>query len=257
MSNRKTLAVAVSGGLDSFLAYRKALWLEEYNVIPYFVDYGQPYLEKEVHAVKTLVPNAIFIKADLVNDTLDNVPTLTKQEIYGRNILIAFYGSLLAEETWLAALETEMNPTAVPDKHPEFFHMLSALFSATMKSKRLETRVRTPFAEFTKSEIIGHALKNKYATEEEILRTSTCYHEVHKNCGGCSTCFKRWIALTNNGLSEYYVQPPYENPYAIKILNQMRNELKTRVFSGRFTKKRFKETDSALSLAKLQGLYDV
>lgn len=247
MSDKK-IAVLVSGGLDSFLAYRLACHQHrEENVAAVFVRYGQPYQTKEEAAVRALLPEAIFVDADLVADKLDNVPTLHQQEIYGRNILLAFYGAQLAPEVWLAALETEMNPTAVRDKQPEFLHMLSMLFTYTFKSKRFETRVITPFATKTKSDIIEDALDNGYATEQEILTTSTCYHEEHKACGECSTCFKRWIALTNNGLSEEYASDITKNEYGIKTVGLMNTEQESGIYSGRFSPKRIQETCWAIA----------
>jgi 7-cyano-7-deazaguanine synthase len=246
MSDKK-IAVLVSGGLDSFLAYRLACYQHRAeNVAAVFVRYGQPYQAKEESAVRALIPEAIFVDADLVADKLDNVPTLHQQEIYGRNILLAFYGAQLAPEVWLAALETEMNPTAVRDKQPEFLHMLSMLFTYTFKSKRFETRVVTPFATKTKSDIVADALLKEYATKEEILRTSTCYHEEHKACGECSTCFKRWIALTNNELTEEYATDITKNEYGRTTVGMMEKECETNTYSGRFSPQRIQETRWAI-----------
>lgn len=246
MSDKK-IAVLVSGGLDSFLAYRKAChYNRKENVVAVFVRYGQPYQAKEESAILSLIPEAVIVDADLVSDKLDNVPTLHQQEIYGRNILLAFYGAQLAPEVWLAALETEMNPTAVRDKQPEFLHMLSMLFTYTFKTKRFETRVITPFANDTKSDIIYHAINEGYASAAEILRTSTCYHEEHHACGECSTCFKRWIALTNNDLAESYATDITKNEYGRKVAGLIQEELYSRNFSGRFSPKRVHETRSAI-----------
>ena len=250
------IAVLVSGGIDSYIAYKYAQYIGA-DAIPLFVNYGQPYLTKEIRACNKLFDSdLVCVNADLVSAKLDNIPTLDKQEIYGRNILMAFYGALIGDRVWIASLETEMNPTAVADKHPEFFHMMSALFSHVLKTKRLETVVETPFAKYTKSDIIKLALDTLGVSPELIKTTSTCYHEEHKQCGVCSTCFKRWIAMVNNDLVEEYHKHPYRcNEYGKNVVELMRKEIKTKVFSGRFSEKRLEETDRALIKSGFEGIF--
>jgi 7-cyano-7-deazaguanine synthase in queuosine biosynthesis len=250
----KTVCIPVSGGLDSYIAYRYALTLGFSKVVPMFLNYGQPYLSKELNAVDKLYGNDVIkVTADLAHEHLNNVPTLTKQEVYGRNLLIAFYGALLGDIIWLAALETEMNPTAVRDKHPEFFHLSSAVLTYVMKSLRFNVVVDTPFSNYTKSDIVSLALGTLNISKELILDTTSCYHETHLNCGICSTCFKRWISMVNNDIDEKYYSPIEKNEYGINIIKAMRKELETNIYSGRFSEKRFEETNRALLKTGLFG----
>lgn len=261
---RKKVAVMVSGGLDSYIAYEYALTKfadEEYTeVIPVYIRYGSPYQNKEDEAVDKLfnsASNLKIINADLATEDLDNVPTLEKGEIYGRNLLMLFYGGVVGDIIWLASLETEMNPTAVRDKHPEFMHMCSAIFSYVFKSKRFETVVETPFKDFTKSDIVDIAINDLGITIPELMATSTCYHEEHHNCGKCSTCFKRWVAMINNGIEEEdYVDHPYtDNEYAQWVCMDMRDTVNRGIDNPRYSDMRLRETHNALLRGGFPGIY--
>jgi 7-cyano-7-deazaguanine synthase in queuosine biosynthesis len=246
----KQLAVCVSGGMDSFIAYRQARWVFGDETVAVFINYKQPYIRKELAALHSLIPIAetVMVEAELAVSHLFNVPTVDKQEVFGRNILLAFYGAQLAPLVWLSALETEMNPTAVPDKRPEFFHQLSALFTPVFSSKRPETVVTTPFRHKTKSDIVEAALTNGWCTAAELLTTVSCYSDVHQNCGACSTCFKRWIALVNNGINEKYETSPLLNKYGRGTCELMHEEVTRQRFSGRFSAARIAETQKALAV---------
>lgn len=251
------VSVMVSGGIDSFVAHDLAV--HEYgadNVTALFLDLDQPYLEKEWAAVTKLIPSVVRIKADLCIEALDNIPTIDSQEIFGRNMLIGFYGALASPLTWMAALETEMNPTAVSDKQPEFFFHLSGLMSFLMKGKRLQTVITSPFQDKTKSDIIADYLA-RGGDMDKIQDTTTCYNPHVHSCGECSTCFKRWIALRNNGIVEYTESTPWVSDYAKSIIAEAANEVKTGIYSGRYSKKRLDEMRSAFKgITGLDGVLD-
>lgn len=262
---RKKVAVMVSGGLDSYIAYHYALSAfadEEYtDVIPVYVRYGSPYQDKEDAAIQNLfnyeATGIKIINAELATEQLDNIPTLEKGEIYGRNLLMLFYGGVVGDEIWLASLETEMNPTAVRDKQPEFMHMCSTIFSYIFKSKRFETVVKTPFQNFTKSDIIRIAINDLGITIPELISTSTCYHEEHHNCGKCSTCFKRWVAMQNNGIDEedYIYHPFLDNEYAQDLVADMRGKANAGIEDPRYSYKRQIETHNALKRTGFEGIF--
>lgn len=254
------ICVMVSGGIDSLIAYHYGVHQnigKDGKVYPMFVDVGQPYVAKEIKACEEQYgSNLIKVKADLCTKELDNIPTLEKQEIYGRNLLLAFYGANLGDKVWLAALQTEMNPTAVRDKHPEFFLMSSALLTYVFKSKRFSTVVETPFAENTKTDIIRMALNAGWLTKKQLSDTTSCYNEEHKSCGYCSTCFKRWVAFCNNEIEDDWFKHPYnDNEYGQKIVESMREEIKTGKYSGRFSNQRIIETNHALLTQGFKGVF--
>lgn len=248
------VAVLTSGGLDSYVAYRYA---QHMNLDPklVFVDYGQPYLQKEIDSlvVTGLWDEAVKVKADCAHPHLDNVPTVTQQEVFGRNLLLAYYGALVAPEVWMIALSTETGAQTVRDKQPEFFHMTSALLSFILRGRQPETVVKSPFAHMTKTDEVELALKIGI-TQDEIRATSSCYDPVVRNCGVCSTCSKRAIALVNNGMWEDYAVNPFDNnPYFIRVVNEM---LSTDDIGpmARYSLARRMETHNAIIMAEQAGL---
>lgn len=261
-----TVAVLSSGGLDSYIAYRYSLSLNQ-NTKIVTVDYGQPYLLKEQTAIKSLHSNdeVIWVKADCAHTHLQNVPTLTQQEVYGRNLLLAYYGALIGNRVWMVSLEPESNPYTVRDKSPEFFQLTSGLLTFLLKGRQHETIIESPFKHLTKTEEVTLGLKLGISIEE-MTTTSSCYHDEYKACGCCSTCFKRWISFTNNGFSENYVKHPYlENEYANTVCSIMRNSIQEFYDSGKYDRqsinnlkyswKRKLETHNALVRNDFQGIF--
>lgn len=257
----KKIAVLSSGGLDSYIAYRYAQTIHPGEVGVVFVNYGQPYYLKEKRAVETLHENdddedLTLVTADLAHFHLNNVPTVQQQEVFGRNLLLAFYGALVAPKVWMVALETEINPTAVRDKQPEFFHMTSGLLSFLLKGRQLGTTIESPFSHLTKTEEVKLGL-DIGITCEEILTTVSCYDPDHQNCGRCSTCFKRWIALSNNGIKEEYAfDPLVDNDYGKKIVKEMRDMAdEPDHWMSRYSMKRRIETHNALIREGWKGIW--
>jgi 7-cyano-7-deazaguanine synthase in queuosine biosynthesis len=213
-----------------------------------FVDCGQPYLEKELSVIDQFYSSygLVKVKADLVDPLLDNVPTPNKPEIYGRNLLATFYGALLGDEVWVAALSTEMGPTAVPDKQPKFFDLTSQLFSHIMQSKRPTVRVCTPFANMTKTDVVRMGL-DMGITRGALTLTSSCYDPVKHNCGVCNTCFKRWIAMVNNGIEEHYDRHPF-------LYNQYARDITVAMYKQRLDDPYFLNTGARFSSARMQEM---
>ena len=250
----KSLSIMVSGGLDSYIAYRIATAdnkkIAQYeDIIPIFVNLGQPYAQKELQTCKKLFGEELIIVDSELYKHQAHEATLLNPEIFGRNTLCAFFGAVYSDITWLCALETEMTRFTVRDKQPEFFHLCSSLFTFVFKAQREETIVLTPFHDISKTEMIKLALVNEFVTHAELMETVSCYHSEKMLCGKCLTCFKRWIAMTNNGIHEpYEAHPYYDNAYAIDTVKAMRFELQEGKLSGKYTKKRIIETMDALSL---------
>lgn len=247
----KKIAVMVSG-IDSFISYRLAKKERvDCEIIPIYVHCGHDYAEKELKALMKLIPELTVVHTTLVSVKLDNVPTIDKQEIFGRNLLIAFYGSLLGDEVWISALETEMSVFAVPDKRPEFFSLTSALLTLVMKNKRNETIIKTPVSEYTKSDLIAMALDKGLVTKDELKTIPSCYHPTLHSCGECGTCAKRAIAFVNNGIEEETSTNPFESKYMLARLADMLYEKRSEEYSGRYTKKRIEETLKAFRIKNI------
>lgn len=235
----KTTAILTSGGLDSYVAWR----LAPDPKVAVWVNFGQPYAEKEHEALCKLgVP---FIEVDISN--MFPIPiTVENWVIPGRNLLLAFAGAQYGDVVWLSALDGEMHEyPGRRDKSQKFFDMTTTLFTYIFDCLRPDTLVATPFSTLTKSDVVALALKSGI-TVDELLATSTCYDEVSRNCGMCGTCFKRWIAMTLNGVAENYASPPWLAPYALSSRAEMRTALINKDFSH-FSYKRIDETRGALA----------
>jgi len=255
--NKQKVVIMTSGGLDSYVAYYYAKKMG-YEPVPVWVDLGQPYAKKEEASIDSFeFANEVKkIHIDLLRPEFNNVPDINHWIIPGRNLLLAVIGASFGDRVWICALDGEMHKFARErDKTPEFYHLSSGLLTYVFDILRPETVVETPFANMTKTEIVKWALENGI-TPEQLLKTSSCYDgEAGKPCGKCGTCFKRWVALTNNGLSEEYEYPPYgeENLYAQDSIKKMKEAWDKKDFSH-YSEKRIKETFSALEKAGIKIL---
>ena len=56
--------------------------------------------------------------------------------------------------------------------------------------------------------------------------TYSCYEGKEQHCGQCKACFRKWVALENNGIItgvEYWQKVPWEAPWLDEILLQIFN----------------------------------
>jgi 7-cyano-7-deazaguanine synthase len=247
---QEKVAIMYSGGLDSYIAYHYAKKMG-YAPVAIWVGMGCPYDWKEKEAMGKLDIPWYELNCDVLKEEYGNLPTPDNWIIPGRNLLIATIGAMFAKRVWICALDGEMHKFAKErDKSPEFYHLSSGLLTYVFDIARPETIVETPFAHLSKTEIVTWALHNG-VSEEMLLRTSTCYDGERHNCGECGTCFKRWIAMKNNGVVEAYVTPPWENMYARRTSVEMWDASKAHDFTH-YSDKRIHETMCALE-AQLGG----
>lgn len=238
----KDVVVLLSGGLDSFVAYHYAKH-EGINPLALWLDIGQPYARKEEEAIDSFDFSVRKIRMNLLQHEWGNMPTPEQQIIPARNLLFTVIGSMFGGRVWVSALHGEQHGRE-HDKSERYFKDTSALLTYVLDYLREETLVETPFAHLSKTEVVAWALSHGIPASA-LLKTSTCYDEQIRNCGRCGTCFKRWIAMTNNGISENYASPPWLCDYAKSTIDGMREAVREKDYS-RFTQKRCQETFSAL-----------
>ena len=66
----------------------------------------------------------------------------------------------------------------------------------------------------------------KGGTEESLLKSYSCYEGEEKHCGHCKACFRKWVALENNGIItgvEYWQKVPWEASWLDEVLLQIFN----------------------------------
>ena len=235
------VAVMVSGGLDSFIAIEFAKSLG-YRPLPLFVDYGQPYTNKEI---ESLNKNKVEYEKVKVEGFINKKVTPDDWIVPGRNLLLAMFGAIRAGRVWIGALDGEMHKYArEKDKTPEFFYASSALLTYVLDIIRPDTIIETPFKYLTKTEVVAWAISHGI-TKEQLLNTSSCYDEQDINCGVCSTCFKRWVAMKNNGIEEAYKRNPVNNAYGAKTVFGMKQAYTYKKFTH-YSLKRCLETFKAI-----------
>lgn len=212
----KTVAIMVSGWLDSYVMYfyAKKNW---YKPIPIWVDLWQPYKAKELEAIKQFEFYDEIIKVNFS----DYTKTMVWDIIPWRNLLLGVIGANYWEEVWIWALYWEWTGKNM-DKSYKFFEDTSKILTYNFQMLREYTFIKTPFFHLTKAGLVKRALEN-WLTKEQLFKTSTCYDEKEHNCWRCPTCFKRYVAMKLNWIDEEFKTNPLESEYAKKMKEETIN----------------------------------
>ncbi len=109
------------------------------------------------------------------------------------------------------------------DKSIPFYEKLEDLFNYLFQEQHwCEARTFTigsPFKAYTKTKLL-----EKYLAEGHdinlILKSYSCYEGGEKHCGACKPCFRKWVALENNGVStdDYWINNPKEVEWLEEVL---------------------------------------
>lgn len=102
------------------------------------------------------------------------------------------------------------------DKSPEFLAAMTEVLNISHRGQYwTEGRtfeLRTPFREVTKSDLVRRYL-HRGGELSHLLHSVSCYSDKPMHCGACSSCFKRWVALTNALDCDAIAAEPYwEHP---------------------------------------------
>jgi 7-cyano-7-deazaguanine synthase in queuosine biosynthesis len=210
-----------SGGLDSFIAYH---YLNKPKTL--YVNLGHRYAVHEIEVVRKLVP-------DTAIDNRLNLAEFERRDanIPLRNVLLVSVASYYDKDVVLVVQKGEMN---IPDRSPYFFNEY-ARFLTCMWGDRVT--LTTPFFNMTKTEMVRWYMNN-VKIQDSLLSTRSCYSAGDLPCGNCSACFRRWVALTNNDLSEEYENDITQYPEIPKYVEKMKH--------GRYDPVRSAETLDAL-----------
>lgn len=217
----KSLVVALSGGLDSVIAYWYAKKNFDGKITPVYISMGVPYEWKEKQALKELGIDYKEIKVGIIDK--DNTPTAKDIFIPGRNLVIASVLSTLSpDEIWLSAVKGEGHRYAT-DKNNVFFEFTNILLEYIHSKFGHKIRLKTPFKDMSKLDIVGWALDNGY-TKEDILKTSSCLEgdkKSGKNCGNCMVCMRRKGIFKYYGFEEEYNQDPFKSLLGKQALDKL------------------------------------
>jgi 7-cyano-7-deazaguanine synthase in queuosine biosynthesis len=181
-----------SGGMDSFLLAHEPELMGAEHV---FVNVGQVYAGKEARAAQYV--------ADSVHAQIHYVTTadLCKFEhkptgiIPFRNAELILCAAQYGEEIYLGVIADEVNS----DKSPEFLMAMRSVLNISHRgqywTEGREFHLLTPFRNITKTQMVSRYIANG-GSMEHLLHSVSCYSGSAMHCGRCSSCFKRWVALT-------------------------------------------------------------
>ncbi|TMC12679.1 MAG: ExsB family protein [Chloroflexi bacterium] len=120
-----------------------------------------------------------------------------------RNVYFAMLAANRAVTIWCVGVKGD----ATADKSPQAFADISKFVSRFAGG---DVRMDSPFWHKTKTEIIAWYL-NAGLPADDLLLTFSCSREdgAGEHCGRCSSCLRRWISLTNNGIDASFEHAPW------------------------------------------------
>jgi 7-cyano-7-deazaguanine synthase len=230
-----------SGGMDSFLLAHEPELEGAYHV---FVDVGQQYAAKERFAARCI---AADLNAPFYDVSTFNQAQFEHKEtgiIPFRNAELILCAAQYGEDVYLGVIADEVNS----DKSVEFCgmmqHVLNICHRGQYWTEGRHFNVKTPFRFHTKTELVQRYLARQQPVKP-LLETVSCYDGGERHCGRCSSCFKRWIALTNaTGTDASRMQDFREHPGTWKT----RAEWHEKLGKG-YATRRLDETMRALDIA--------
>lgn len=234
------IAIPVTGGLDStVLWWRSRLQARHVAIKPYYVDFGQPYLSKEMKALWLMGVPVIRINTKPISYMS------WKHILPGRNFLII---SLIAEQMnkqgviWFGAVDGEM-PYSGGDKSHLFLTMVNAL----LQKLPFPVLVTTPLQTETKVDIVKWAVDNGYS--DDLTYTVSCFSPANGHCGQCQACLRKAMAFACNDLELATVVPVKQGcvEFIEKYKIVLNRALETNDFS-KYSERRCKQDLKALEL---------
>ena len=197
----------VSGGMDSFLLAHEPE-LKDAKLL--FVHLGQSYVTKELKAARLL---ANQLKTELKCVTTNTIAEFEHSSgiIPFRNAELILCAAQFASNIYFGVIEDEINS----DKSEEFVSAMESVLNISHKkqywTEGKSFKIHTPFRHLSKTDLVKRYLTNGNSLGK-LLESVSCYDAGDKHCGKCSSCFKRWVALTNaleTDMGDQFVQSPY------------------------------------------------
>ncbi len=220
-SFKPLVLIPLSGGLDSLIAYERAVE-QHADVLAFYVKLNTPYAQDELYALDRLEIEYQVIDHGDWPQRWAPYATRWQHILPLRNLLIiasvAQEVGIRPGEIWLGATEGEI-PLSGGDKSLKFFKTVDTILASLPVAHSLEF----PLRQETKSDLVAWWISSG-RSRRRLLTTITCQAPIDGlACGACHACFNRWIALTNSGLHENLVSDPTGIPA---------NQLKITKFEG-------------------------
>ena len=142
-----------------------------------------------------------------------------------RNAHLVLLASHYGETIWLGSVNGDRSF----DKDEIFYHHMETLLNHMWQPQHwTEERrftVSSPFKDRTKTDLVEEYLM-KAGQPQFLLDSYSCYEGDQKHCGHCKACFRKWVALENNGIvtgERYWKEAPWDAPWLEEVLYQIYN----------------------------------
>lgn len=214
--------VLYSGGLDSFITaeYVRREKLKSYQRLELvYVPMGHRYEGFEKASAKRLPLEVSFLPG------LENFGLYYEEKdayIWQRNAFLCLLAAKRLEgedwgKIWLTVQKDEIS---LPDRSPHFFKVMTELLFAL----GVKADVDTPWWSYDKTDMVSWYLNLAGGSAEKLKETHSCYRPGVLQCGNCSACVRRFIAMSLNGIKEEYeIDPRYSDAgkeYLKRALNE-------------------------------------
>jgi 7-cyano-7-deazaguanine synthase in queuosine biosynthesis len=210
--NQKKSIVLTSGGLDSFISWylfrshNCKSW--KYSVdesdeisVNVFVDIGHKYIDKERTAVNNLQSSiSDFELIEHKGSQIGKFELEPSGIIPSRNAELILCGSQYGEDIYFGVIKDEINS----DKSLDFIKSMEDVLNISNRkqywTEGTTFSIKTPTIKYNKTELVKMYLEYG-GLVDHLQLTVSCYSETVIHCGSCPSCFKRYVAFTNNEIS--------------------------------------------------------
>lgn len=227
--NTKKVVILYSGGLDSFIMKKlaEAKYPSLELILAHF-DIGQAYSNKESNAIKNSGFDVDIRKVEWLStgQKLEGKEGSNSGNIIipGRNMILSSLAASIysPDEVWMGGLKGEDHEQST-DKNQEFINRSNTLWSYVYSPFERVPKLVFPLIDemWGKFEAVEWVYKNGHATQEEILRTSSCLSGEDGNCGHCVVCARRKYIFKQLGFEEQYNQDPLTGENNLKMFIKM------------------------------------
>jgi 7-cyano-7-deazaguanine synthase in queuosine biosynthesis len=188
-----------SGGLDSF-----AMWHLLGKPQPVYVRYGHKYEGRELETIRRLEQADPSLSVTTLDGPQIGGLEAPDGHIPHRNLLLigTAVAALGPSVVYLGVLRGETSR----DKSNRFLRQTSKLLSFCEGP----VRVLSPSKRLTKTQLVAQFIRSFPGQVERLRVTRSCYAETELPCGQCVACFRRWVAMSNNGIHEVYEVEPWQ-----------------------------------------------
>lgn len=200
----------LSGGMDSYITWH---YLKKPDCA--FVNVGQKYVDKEWAAVEHLRERHPDL--NVVNVAGPNIGASEYSDGYipYRNLYLIFSVLPISKNIVIGGVLGDSED----DNNPGFPGLVTDFLSNFGRNHKAS--LEGPLYAMTKAQAVSWYLDN-VGDVSSLLSTISCYAPETGPCGRCKSCFRRWVALEVNGLTDRFRYDPWIGPVAEDQLNRVR-----------------------------------